>query len=86
MEDLAIQSASLAMVDLNSSDAQLKLRSQFLSSTDSAPSAPAAPESFYATHITSSSVKLRVTVYGNSSYSLKTAHVEFSMGGTCMSG
>ena len=83
---LAIQSASLATTTLNSSDAHPKLRSQLRSSIASAPSAPAAPEIFDATHIMSPSVKSRGTVLGTSSYSSKAVHAGFSTGGTCMSG
>ena len=81
-----IQSASLEMTTLNSSDAHPKRRSQFLSSVASAPSAPAAPESFDTTHITSSSVKSRGAVSRISSYYSKADHMGFSTGWTRVSG
>ena len=49
--------ASLVTTNLSSSDAHPKQRSPFRRSIASAPSTPAAPESFYATHVMSSSVK-----------------------------
>ena len=64
----------------NSSKEHPKRRRKFLSSIASAPCAPAAPETFYATHVTSSSVKLRGTFFGTSSYSSKAAHVGFPRG------
>ena len=76
-----IQSDSLATTTFNSSDAHPKQRSQFLSSIASAPNAHAAPESFDATHVKSSFVKLRGTVSGNSPYSSKAVHAGFSTGG-----
>ena len=85
-EELSIQSASLSKTTLNSSDAHPKQRRQLRSSIDSAPSTPAALKSFDVNHVTSSSVKLKGTVYGTSSYSLKAVHVGFSTGGACMSG
>ena len=45
-----------------------------------------APESFDATHVTSSCVKSRAEILGTTSYSLKAAHLRFYMGGTHMSG
>ena len=51
------------------------------SSVASAPSAPAPPESFDATHVTSSSVKSRGTVLGTSPYFSKAVHTGFSTGG-----
>ena len=65
---MAIQSASLAMTTLNSSNTHPKQKSQFCSSITSASSAPAAPESFDVTHVTSSFMKLRGTVSGTSPY------------------
>ena len=59
----------MAMTTLNSSDMHPKQRSQFISSIASDPSAPAASESFNATHVTSSSVKSSDTDYGTSPYS-----------------
>ena len=85
-EELAIQSANLATTTLNSSGEHPKRRSQLCSSIASAPSTSAAPGSFDATHVTSSSVKSRGTVSGTSSCSSKAEHVEFSMGATRMSG
>ena len=64
---MAIQSSSVANVTINSSDAHPKQRSQFISSIDSALSAPVVPEIFDATYMTSSSVKLRGTVSDTSS-------------------
>ena len=84
-EDLSIQSSNLAATTLSSSDAHPKQRSQFLSSIASAPSTPAAPESFHMTHVTSSSAKLRGTVSGTSPYSSKAAQAGFSMRDTHMS-
>ena len=81
-EEVASQSSKLATTTLSSSKTHPKRRSQFRSSIASDPSAPAAPESFDATHVMSSSVKLRVTVSGTSSYSSKAAHVGFSTGDT----
>ena len=78
---LAIQSDILATTTLRSSDKHPKRGSQFLSSIASTPSASAAPESFDATQVTSSSVKSRGAVYGTSPYSSKAAHVGFSTGG-----
>ena len=66
---------------LNPSDVHPKRLSQLQSSIVSTPSAPAAPESLYATHITSSSVKLGVNVLGTSTYSSKEVNVVFSMWG-----
>ena len=71
---------------LNSYDEHPKQRSQFLSSIASDLSAPAAPESLDATHMTSSSKNSRGTVYSTSSYSSKAVHVGFSTGGTHISG
>ena len=82
---MAIQSASLATITLSSSGAHPKRRSQFLSSIASTPSAPAALEIFYATHMTSSSVKYRGTVSGTFPYSSKAAQMDFLAGGTCVS-
>ena len=82
---MAIQSARLETT-LRSYDLHMKRRSQFRSSIASDTSAPAAPKSFDATHVRPPSVKSRGTVSGTSSYFLKSAHVEFSMGGTRMSG
>ena len=79
---MAIQSVILATTTFNSSDAHPKRRSQFRSSIASAPSLPAAQESFDATHITSSSVKSRGTMSVTSPYVLKAAHVGFLTGGT----
>ena len=84
--EVAIQLASLATMTLNSYDEHPKQRSQFISPIFSAPSAPAAPERFDATHVTSSSVKSRGTVSGTSPYFSKAAHVGFYTGGTHMSG
>ena len=56
----------MATTTLSSSDAHPKLRSQLRSSIASATSAPATPESFDATHVTSSSVNSRGTVSGTS--------------------
>ena len=84
-EELAIQSACLATTTLKSSDAHPKRRSQLRSTIASAPNAPAAPESFDETYMTSSSVKSRGTVLCTSLYSSKDAHVGFSIGGTRMS-
>ena len=83
---MAIQSSRLATMTLSSSDSQPKRRSQFCISIASALSAPAAPESFDATHITASSVKSRGTVSGTSPYFSKAAHVGFSMRETRVSG
>ena len=85
-EELSTQSARLEMTTISSSDAHPKRRRQLRSSIASATSARAAPESFDATHVTSSSLKLRGTVYGTSPYSSKDAHMGFSTGGTRMSG
>ena len=71
----------MATTTLNSSDEHPEKRSQLRSSIASAPSAPAAPESFDVNHVTSYSVKLRGTVSGTSSQSSKAAHVGFSTGG-----
>ena len=71
---------------MNSSDTHHKQRSQFLSSINSSPSAPAAPESLDATHVMLYSKKSRVIVSGTYLYSLMAAHVGFSTGGTHMSG
>ena len=78
---MANYSAILATTTLNSSNAHPKRSSQFLSSIVSAPSAPVAPESFDATHVTSYSMKSRGTVLGTSSYYSKAAHGIFSTGG-----
>ena len=64
----------MAMMTLNSSDAHPKQRIQLRSSIAFAPSAPAALESFDATHMTSSSVKYRGIVSSCSSYSSKAVH------------
>ena len=64
----------------NSSDVHPKQLSQFLSTIVSDPGALAAPESFDIAHVTSSSVKSRVTVLDKSSCSLKAAHVVFYRG------
>ena len=85
-EELAIQSASLATTTLNSSDTHPKQRRQFLISIASAPSTPDALESFDATHVTSSYVKLRSTISGTSPYLPKATHMVFSTWGTCISG
>ena len=71
----------MATITLNSSDAHPKQSSQLCSSIASTPIVPAAPESFYATHMTSSSVKLRGTVSGTSPYSSKAVHAGFSTWG-----
>ena len=78
---MAIQSASMATTTLNSSDAHPKQRSQFIRSIASAPNTPDAPESFDATHVTSSSVKSRGTVSSTSPYYSMAAHVGFFTGG-----
>ena len=79
--DLAIQSDRLATTNLKSSDAHQEQRGQLRSSIASSPSAPAATESFDATHVTSSSVKSRGTVSGTYPYFSKAAHMGFSTGG-----
>ena len=84
--EFSTQSSVSATTTLNSSDAHSKRRSQFLSSTASAPSAPAVPESLDATHMTLYSEKSRGTVSRNSLYYSKAMHVGFSTGGTRMSG
>ena len=78
---MATHSDSLATTTLNSSDAHPKRRRQLRSSIASAPSTPAAPEIFDATHVTSYSVKLRGTVSGTSPYFSKAAHAGFSTSG-----
>ena len=78
---MAIQLSILAATTLNSSDEHPKIRSQFHNSISSAPSALAVLEILDATHVTSSSVKLRSTVLGTYLYSLKALHVQFSKGG-----
>ena len=57
-----------------SSKAHPNLRSQFLSLSASAPSAPDEPESSNATHVMTSSEKSRGTVSGTSSYLSKADH------------
>ena len=74
------------MTTLKSSNAHLNQRSQFLSSISSDPIVPAVPESWYATHMKSSSKNTRGTVSSTFSYYSKAAHVGFSRGGTRMSG
>ena len=54
------------MTTLNSSDEHPNRKSQLLISIASTPSAPAAPESFDETHVTSSYMKSRGTVSGTS--------------------
>ena len=76
----------MSTTTLKSYDSHPKQRSQFLSPIDSDLSAPAAPESLYASHMMSSFNKYRVTVSGTSLYSKKAAHMGFSKGGTHMSG
>ena len=79
---MAIQPAILVTTTLISSEKDPEQRSQFISSIGSTPSAPAAPEIFDATHVTSSSVKSRGTVSGTSPYSLEALHTQgFPQGG-----
>ena len=80
-EELAIQFSKLATTTLSSSDAHPKLSIQLFSSNAYAPSAPAARESFDATHLTSSSVKSRGAILGMSPYSSKAAQAGLSIGG-----
>ena len=72
---MVIQSYILATTTLNSSNVHLKQMSQFIISIASDTSSPVAPEILGATHVASSSDKLRVTASGTSSYSSKATHV-----------
>ena len=66
---------------LTSSNVHPKQLIQFLFSIASATSVPAVPESFDTTHVTSSPVKLRGSVLGNSSDSSKALQEGFLTGG-----
>ena len=76
--ELAIQPSRSVTTTLNSSSVHPRQRSQFLISIAFYPSAPVAPESLDATHVTSFYEKSRGTVSGTSSYSSKAALVGFS--------
>ena len=68
------------------SEAHPNIRSKLLSSSDSTPSYPSAPESFYATHMTSSSYKSICTVSRTVSHLLKTEHQGSPTWGILVSG